>query len=267
MANKMNRAISHVDKINPLQDLVPLEYGFEDCSINNWEMNRSAHSRYMLFFVKRGSGTFKIGDKSYTVGENQGFLLKPYEKCFYAPDKKNPWYYAHICFTGAFAFKFNYLTRVFSFPSALFDEFIEICLKDDMVDFYLSSFLFKLCATYSLGSSVTPDLNTLHFNAAMLYINHHFTGDITVEKVSKHMKLNKRYLARVFKSVSGKSIREVLLKKRLELAMTLLTNGENVTSVAEKAGYNDPPSFSKAFSNFYGISPSKVKTKKRKNEQ
>ncbi len=265
MKNHLLEAVASVDKFMPLTDFIPLEYGYEDCTINNWKIQRSQNYRYAVFFIKRGRGTFNVGGNIYEVHANQGIIFKPYESYSYEPDKKDPWYHAHVCFGGSLAYKFNYLQRIFTYDSALFDELVEICNKDHMVSCYLAGFLLKLCGEFSLGYDVKPPLNILHYNAAMLYINHHFRGDMTVDDVAKYMKLNRRYLARVFKSVGSISVQEILIKKRLELAVALLTQGESVTSVAEKTGYKDSPSFSKAFSKHFGYPPSKVKLKKRKN--
>lgn len=266
MENKVLKAISSVDNFISFSDLVPLEYGYENCTINNWKIKRGQKARYTIFFVKKGSGTFRVDGNTYEVREKEGFIVMPFEDYTYEPDKKNPWYYAHICFSGSLSYKFSYLPRKFNYDIALFDELIEICNYEKMTPFYLSGFLHKLCGVFSLGDSENPDLKTLHFNAAMLYINHHFSGDLTVDAVAKFMKLNKRYLSRIFKSVAGTTVRDVLIKKRLELAMGLLSKGESVTLVAEKAGYKDAPSFSKAFCKFYGFPPSKIKTKRLKPE-
>lgn len=260
--DRFHGVFSGVEKLTRLNDFHPLEYGYEKCTIDNWTVPRNCISRYMLFFVKSGKGYITINGEKKEVNAGEGFIVKSGEYIYYEPDKKDPWYYAFINFTGDFAHLFSHLPRIFSYPSEIFDELIEICHKDDMHAFYLASVLHKLCAIFRLGADETPDLQTLHVNAAIMYINHHFGRNINCDKVAKFMRLSIRYLSRCFKKVTGLSLQEYLIKKRLTTAVYLLKNGLSVAETAEKVGYNDFVTFSKAFKQHYGYAPKEIKTAK-----
>ena len=65
-----------------------------------------------------------------------------------------------------------------------------------------------------------------------------------------------------FKKIYGTTAFGYLRQIRLEKAKQLLESGRsNVTLTAYEVGYNSIPSFSKAFSNHFGINPSEI-TKK-----
>ncbi len=260
--NKFHGVFSDVGSLKLLRDFHPLEYGYERCTIDNWTVPRSCVSRYMIFFVKSGKGYITMDDEKQEVNAGEGFIIKSNEFIHYEPDKKDPWYYAFINFTGDFAHLFTELPRVFSYPPEIFDEIIEICHKDDMHSFYLASLLHKLCAIFRLGADKKPDLQTLHVNAAVMHINHHFHDDITCEKVADFMRLSIRYLSRCFKNVTGKSLQEYIIEKKLTTAVYLLKNGASVAETAEKVGYKDFVTFSKAFKQHYGYAPSEIKTPK-----
>ncbi len=262
--NKFHGVFSSVEGLKLLRDFHPLEYGYERCTIDNWTVPRSCISRYMIFFIKSGKGYVTVGNEKLQVNAGEGFIVKSNEYIYYEPDKKDPWYYAFINFTGEFAHLFSDLPRVFSYPPCFFDELIDICHKKSMHMFYLSGFLHKFCAEFRLGEDKNPDLQTLHVNAAVMYINHNFRTDISCEKVAEFMRLSVRYLSRCFKNVSGKSLQEYIIEKKLTTAVYLLKNGASVAETSEKVGYKDYVTFSKAFKQHYGYTPSAIKPLKNK---
>ena len=68
------------------------------------------------------------------------------------------------------------------------------------------------------------------------------------------------YLTKLFKNRYHYSIYEYVLKLRMERAKELLENKENkIIDIAERLGYADNHYFSKAFRNYYGISPSQFR--------
>ena len=74
-------------------------------------------------------------------------------------------------------------------------------------------------------------------------------------KIAAHMSLNRRYLSRIFKESTGKSLKEYLVEVRMREAKRLLTLGYNVNRAAQLCGYPDQFNFSKMFKHTYGVSP------------
>ena len=105
----------------------------------------------------------------------------------------------------------------------------------------------------------TFDLDVLHVNTACLYINHHFSKHISCDEVAKYMKLSEKYLSRCFKSVTGLTCREYLIKKRMNVAMSLIRRGKTISFTADTVGYEDYSAFSKAFKKYYGCTPGEAK--------
>ena len=260
--NRFHGVFSNVEALKLLKDFHPLEYGYEHCTIDNWTVPRNCISRYMIFFVKSGKGYITVNNEKQEVNAGEGFIVKSNEYIYYEPDKKDPWFIAYVNFTGEFAHLFSDLPRVFTYPPYLFDELYDICHKESMHMFYLSSFLHKMCAEFRLGEDKKPDLQTLHVNAAVMYINHHFWEGMNCERVAQFMRLSIRYLSRCFKNVTGKTLQEYIIEKKLATAIFLLKNGASVAETAEKVGYNDFVTFSKAFKQLYGYAPSEIKPPK-----
>lgn len=89
------------------------------------------------------------------------------------------------------------------------------------------------------------------------YINQNITEDITIEYLANHFYLSESYICRIFKSATGTTINKYISARRISIAKSLLSNGENVNDVCEKCGFNDYSNFLKTFKKSVGISPKK----------
>ena len=70
------------------------------------------------------------------------------------------------------------------------------------------------------------------------------------------------YLSRLFKSHTGLSFSEYVLKKRMERACVLLNDARNrIYDISDAIGYDNPKNFSRAFKNFYNQSPKEYREK------
>lgn len=92
------------------------------------------------------------------------------------------------------------------------------------------------------------------------YIENNITKNISIKKLSKYVGISEFYLQRSFQILTGYSIGEYIRNRRLYLAARELSQSNNkIIDIAYKYGYETPESFSKAFSKFHGVTPSKVK--------
>lgn len=95
---------------------------------------------------------------------------------------------------------------------------------------------------------------------SIAFIENHLLDDITAEDVAKEVNISSFYLQKGFKLMTSYSISEYIKNRRLYLAaLELISEPNKVIDLAYKYGYETPESFSKAFSRFHGISPSRLK--------
>lgn len=95
---------------------------------------------------------------------------------------------------------------------------------------------------------------------SIAFIESHLLDDITAEDVAKEVNVSSFYLQKGFKTITNYSISEYIKNRRLYLAaLELISKPNKVIDLAYKYGYETPESFSKAFSRFHGISPSRIK--------
>ena len=82
----------------------------------------------------------------------------------------------------------------------------------------------------------------------------------TNQEIADQLSINRSYLHRLFKSVTGTSIQNYLLDYRVRQACILLkTTDLSVRSIAHTTGYADPLYFSRIFRQKMGCSPSEYR--------
>jgi len=98
------------------------------------------------------------------------------------------------------------------------------------------------------------------FNFQAIIQNHLDEKDLNAEKISKHLGMSRTQLYRKVKMLTGKSIGEIILKKRLERSMVLLDQSSlSIAEIAYKVGFSSAGYFSKVFKKQQGYSPSEVR--------
>lgn len=89
------------------------------------------------------------------------------------------------------------------------------------------------------------------------YIDNNYSENIRVSKFADKYFFSKEYLTKQFKAKYGFNIYEYVLKVRMEEAVKLLlTDNIKIQDVGILVGFTDNNHFSKAFKNYYEISPS-----------
>ncbi|NSL52329.1 AraC family transcriptional regulator [Calidifontibacillus erzurumensis] len=96
------------------------------------------------------------------------------------------------------------------------------------------------------------------FNHLMDYIEAHLTEDISDTDISKIVGTSSYHFKRMFSYIAGMSLNEYIKNRRLSVANEELINGEKVTDVAYKYGYQSVEGFSRAFREWSGFLPSEV---------
>ncbi|GMR67530.1 MULTISPECIES: AraC family transcriptional regulator [Bacillus] len=100
-----------------------------------------------------------------------------------------------------------------------------------------------------------------NMNAAMQYIEDNLTHEIDFKEVAKIAYCSEYHFKRMFSFLAGISLSEYIRCRRLTLAAFELKNSDTkVIDVAIKYGYNSPDSFSRAFQNLHGITPSEARS-------
>ncbi|RPF53943.1 AraC family transcriptional regulator [Aquisalibacillus elongatus] len=92
------------------------------------------------------------------------------------------------------------------------------------------------------------------------YIEEHLNEQLDIDYVAAVAFLSKFHYQRLFHMLTGITVSEYIRKRRLTRAAQELVAGEGkIIDLAIKYGYDTPESFSRAFRNIHGISPSQAR--------
>ncbi|MCM1123665.1 MAG: helix-turn-helix domain-containing protein [Eubacterium sp.] len=92
------------------------------------------------------------------------------------------------------------------------------------------------------------------------YVDSHYNQNIRITMFAEQYFFSTEYLTRLFRNRYGCTIYEYVQKLRMERAKELLEDENNkIIEIAERLGYADNHYFSRAFRNYYHISPSQYR--------
>ena len=96
----------------------------------------------------------------------------------------------------------------------------------------------------------------------MNYIDTHIYTLKKLEDLAEITDYSYGYLSFVFKKTTGETLCSYYIRKRMEAARLMLTEGNlKITEISERLGYSTLYAFSKAFKGHFGISPKNFKNK------
>lgn len=97
-------------------------------------------------------------------------------------------------------------------------------------------------------------------NQALTYIEENLTNEIDQKKVARLALCSEYHFKRMFSFLAGITLSEYIRRRRLTLAAFELKDPDvKVIDVAIKYGYNSPDSFTRAFQQLHGITPSEAR--------
>jgi len=95
-------------------------------------------------------------------------------------------------------------------------------------------------------------------NHVIDYIEDHLTDDLTLEAISEYAGVSDYHFRKIFFYITGLTLSEYIKNRRLSEANKDLLNGDRVTDVAFKYGYQSMDGFARAFKNWSGYLPSEA---------
>ncbi|HTG69231.1 MAG TPA: AraC family transcriptional regulator [Candidatus Udaeobacter sp.] len=97
-------------------------------------------------------------------------------------------------------------------------------------------------------------------NRALTYIEENLINEIDYNEIARIALCSEYHFKRMFLFLSGVSLSEYIRRRRLTLAAFELQNKDiKIIDIAIKYGYNSPDSFTRAFQNLHGITPSEAR--------
>ena len=88
------------------------------------------------------------------------------------------------------------------------------------------------------------------------YVDLHFSDDLNLDNISTNFFINKYHLTHLFKKVTGYSLKQYIILKRISYARELLClSDKNITQIAGDCGFNSTSNFIRSFKSIEGETP------------
>ena len=235
------------------------------------------HENYEIYLFMEGDVNFIIENKTYSLEPYDVIVVKKHELHNISFVKSSPYHRIYLNVWPDFFQKNNCpeYEQFFLNPSPTGDNKIpgKIVRSSGLYDAFKKyqkySENYNLKETPILNAIVTEILylvnNTKHFatpdysntplEKIILYLNEHYTEDISLEILENQFFLSRNYLCRLFRTTTGITIFDYIRKKRLALVQDLINQGMSISDASNLAGFHDYSSFYRAYYKEFQASP------------
>ncbi|MEG0294335.1 AraC family transcriptional regulator [Enterococcus sp.] len=249
---------------------------FSFCGFAKTEPNHSfgpaIRDQYVIHIVLEGKGYYSIKNQKYYLTKGMGFVIPPNISTFYQADEDHPWSYVWMGIGGemvdgyleslglnreSLSFEVRNLN---DFKSLVFECFAyeqDDFLNEIILQKQVYKFLERLAkSSISLNNDVVTRKVNPYVNQALEMIMQSEHMNLSVNEIARELAINPSYLSRLFKKDIGSSIKGYMNELRLATANNLLTSTDNsIQKISELTGFSSTQTFSKAFKQSRGISP------------
>lgn len=256
----MNKLVDRFP-VKPIQasDIVPVRAGYQKCN-PGFHFGPVVRDSFTIQYVYSGRGTVYKGSSKFTLGPTQIFILRPGETFRLQADILDPWTYIWIGFRTSLDLPELHQADVLSGKN-LENLFLSIanCNKssnrplEPLLLSYTWKLLFSLQQLNGASDKFYRKAEEYVERACLLISTHYATT--SVQQLADELHLNRSYLSRIFKESTGISIQTYLTNTRLQAARNLILRDYSVSQASTMVGYSDIASFSRAFKNYYKVSP------------
>lgn len=158
------------------------------------------------------------------------------------------------------------LEEITGYCSKLGDSLFSANPESDILsDAYFKLIMVELNKKYrandiAISSDKMPDIVKRTFN----YIDKHLTEDISLKTLEDEIHNNGTYISRCVKKISGLSISQYIIAKRIALACRMLREGKTANEACYESGFNNYSNFSRTFTKQVGTSPKQFQLEYRR---
>lgn len=267
-----------------LQFRQPITVG---CSENPMPVSFHSHHEYEIYYFQAGRCRYVIGDQIFDMAPGDLILMngmvlhtpKADPSTLYKRTTVHfhPQYAAGLI-AGGFSLPLlapfenlnNTRLSLSSEEQAVIEPLLaKLCELSDRLgdplahDRFLAAFVTLLTEIYGFTCRLDrknggePNVKEQNVRRVISFLEENITRELTLDEIGAHLRLNKYYLSKTFKEVTGSTIFEYLYHRRINQAKVLFTLDPEraVTEVAYETGFKYPSHFTRHFKAFTGQSP------------
>ena len=234
----------------------------------DYRIEREDYHNYMLFYICDGRLSLRSGSQTMVASAGQVGFLNFHEPHEYHTIGNTEFVWLHldgsntadfyqqaVQMHGGFVFDTPYAEQI---KNGIYEIVFAFRNEQTLSEVRLSQKLYTLLTamvdTASQEAGQTEENDTV--SKAMHFIQEQYMNPISLLDVATHVNMSQFHFSRLFKKDCGYSPHEYLILTRLNRAKHLLkTTGLPVKVIAQKVGYQNVSSFTNAFTDRVGISP------------
>lgn len=226
-----------------------------------------------MYYIREGSGVITIGGREYRPAAGQVIVMPAGVRQSYRTDPDHPYrkYWCHFTAVVGAGGLWDALALPFlvGAPDALYLESLFRRLiachhgADISAAVRAKAAMLEILA-YFLDTVAKSEGGVVQTGNARLgeilsFIDDHLDRDLTVSELAQRLHLHPNYFIRYFKSATGSSPIQYILRRRMEVAKQgLLDSGESISEVAAAVGL-ELHYFSRRFKAYTGYSPTEFR--------
>lgn len=234
----------------------------------DYRIEREDYHNYMLFYICDGRLSLRSGSQTMVASAGQVGFLNCHEPHEYHTIGNTEFVWLHldgsntadfyqqaVQMHGGFVFDTPYAEQI---KNGIYEIVFAFRNEQTLSEVRLSQKLYTLLVatvdTASQEAGQAEENDTV--SKAMHFIQEQYMNPISLLDVATHVNMSQFHFSRLFKKDCGYSPHEYLILTRLNRAKHLLkTTGLPVKVIAQKVGYQNVSSFTNAFTDRVGISP------------
>ncbi|WP_091482662.1 AraC family transcriptional regulator [Gracilibacillus orientalis] len=102
-----------------------------------------------------------------------------------------------------------------------------------------------------------------HVNKVITWIDYHYSQNLTLDEISDHLHISKYYMSRIFKDITGITVMQYMMQRRLLRSKYLLEMHpeKSILDIALESGFESASHFSRKFRKHYQFTPTEYRNR------
>lgn len=240
--------------------------------------NQHCHNMYEVYLLVRGHGQYRIEGRLYSLAPYSLLLIRPGEFHYVQLDDMRPYerYALHFqaelleeslrdellaAFDSRPLGERNMLVRADRQGLLPYFERLAACCtmpepgRAQLARYLASALLAQLRCTLQPPSVQQQESQDIAMRA-LEYLNTHLTEAISLDSLAQALYASKHYIGRRFRALTGASVMDYVIQKRVALARQWILQGQAPHVAATQAGFGDYSVFYRAYKRIVGHAPS-----------
>ena len=252
------------------------------------EMCNHWHERMELVYIISGQTRVGINNKLFTLNQGDFLIIQSGEAHYFETDENTKTFivfqfglsmieslmeiyrYRRISNPYFSSKDLENHPRILSTIDSIVKEFDQQSLGyQTMIISELSSLMVYLLrhmelTDYNMKETTQNQLTISKIYQVMDYLDNHYQEDLSVESIAEYFNYSRYHFVRFFKKMTGLTIHAYVKNKRIQLAKKMMIETqESITRIGYEVGYKQVKSFSQAFKEITGQSPTSYRAQEK----